>query len=155
MKALSPLVAVRQHCLECCGGSAHEVARCPARACPLWTMRFGTRPDPADHVADPKPIHPLEHEATLASFASMGLPTLAAIKRRCLDCSGGSAQVRSCNRRQCDLWAFRLGSNPNRAGIPNRGHFGRKLPAHAPVAPIGEPVSGVTPANTDEPQNAT
>ena len=41
---LSPLKAVRQKCLECSGGSSHEVLTCILTDCPLWPFRFGRRP---------------------------------------------------------------------------------------------------------------
>lgn len=38
------LRAVRRYCLDCAGGR-HEVRACQARqACPLWSYRFGVRP---------------------------------------------------------------------------------------------------------------
>ncbi len=40
---LTPLKAVRSHCLGCCCGSAKEVALCPIPNCPLWPYRFGKR----------------------------------------------------------------------------------------------------------------
>ena len=39
---LTPLKAVRSHCLGCCNGAA-EVALCTVTSCPLWPYRFGTR----------------------------------------------------------------------------------------------------------------
>jgi hypothetical protein len=30
MTITSPLKAIRQNCIECCGGSKHEVSLCPA-----------------------------------------------------------------------------------------------------------------------------
>jgi hypothetical protein len=41
---MSPLQAIRAHCLDCCGGSAHEVGKCMARRCPSWPFRMGTSP---------------------------------------------------------------------------------------------------------------
>jgi hypothetical protein len=118
VSAMQPLKAIRRHCLWCCNGSANEVALCPARACPLWTMRFGKRPDPAEHAGDVTKLYPLEDPLSLGEFATEGMPTLAAMRRRCLDCSGGlPSEVRSCTHTTCDLWPFRLGRNPNRAGI--------------------------------------
>ena len=118
MSAIQPLKAIRQHCLWCCNGSANQVAHCPARSCPLWTMRFGKRPDPIEHAGDVTALCPLEVPLTVGEFATERMPTLAAIRRRCLDCSGGSpSEARNCKHTTCDLWPFRLGRNPNRAGI--------------------------------------
>jgi len=81
-------------------------------------MRFGKRPDPAAHAGDTTALYPFEAPLTLGEFANEGMHTLAAIRRRCLDCSGGSpSEVRSCKHTTCDLWPFRLGRNPNWAGI--------------------------------------
>jgi hypothetical protein len=34
--------AIKEHCLECAGGSAKEVTLCPAFDCPLWQYRTGS-----------------------------------------------------------------------------------------------------------------
>lgn len=58
MKNLTPLKAIRKHCLECCGGSRREVELCTANpkdiagsedpelytSCSLYQYRFGTNP---------------------------------------------------------------------------------------------------------------
>jgi hypothetical protein len=36
--------AIRAYCLDCCGGSAHEVKMCPATECELHPFRFGKNP---------------------------------------------------------------------------------------------------------------
>ena len=70
---------------------------------------------------------------TLAEFAAEGTRTLAAIRRRCVDCSGGSLiEPRNCKLTGCDLWQFRLGKNPNRQG---KGYFAQKVLIHGPVQP--------------------
>jgi hypothetical protein len=43
-KPMSPLQALRAHCLDCCAGSAQEVANCMALRCPSWPYRMGTNP---------------------------------------------------------------------------------------------------------------
>jgi hypothetical protein len=40
----SPLSALRDHCLDCCAGSAGEVRMCMALRCPSWPDRMGTNP---------------------------------------------------------------------------------------------------------------
>jgi len=40
----SPMKAIRAFCVECCGGSAHEVSLCPAKECQLYEFRFGKNP---------------------------------------------------------------------------------------------------------------
>jgi hypothetical protein len=71
------------------------------------------------------PLHPLEVPTPDS------ITTLAAIRRRCLDCSGNSpAEVKGCTHTGCDLWPFRLGHNPNRAGLGNFAHLAGKTPTH-------------------------
>lgn len=40
----TPLKAIRANCIDCCGGSRHEVKLCPATNCPLYPFRFGKNP---------------------------------------------------------------------------------------------------------------
>src|SRR6478752_4070264 len=40
----NPLKALRLRCLDCCCGSAPEVRKCTAVACPSWPFRMGTNP---------------------------------------------------------------------------------------------------------------
>lgn len=50
----------------------------------------------------------------------MHLSPVKAIKKYCLDCSGGSKkEVRECIILDCPLYPFRMGKNPNRKGIRN------------------------------------
>jgi len=52
---------------------------------------------------------------------------LKAIRFKCLDCCCGSAhEVKLCTAETCPLYLFRLGKNPNRAGIGGNGYFGAK-----------------------------
>lgn len=34
--------AIRDKCIDCCGGFVREVKRCTAYTCPLWRFRMGT-----------------------------------------------------------------------------------------------------------------
>lgn len=34
--------AVRNKCIDCCGGVLSEVRKCPTTKCPLWPFRMGT-----------------------------------------------------------------------------------------------------------------
>jgi hypothetical protein len=114
--SLPPLEAIRKHCLWCCNGSAHEVNLCAAKACPLWMYRYGKKPtaDMLEEAGDAL-MYPVEDGTTVADFFEKGGTRLKAIKRRCLDCSGGSkADVRDCQHVACDLHPFRFGRNPNR-----------------------------------------
>src|SRR6476646_5946287 len=40
----NPLKALRARCLDCCCGSAPEVRKCTAVACPSWPFRMGVNP---------------------------------------------------------------------------------------------------------------
>ena len=51
-KGLSPIRAIRKHCLDCCNGSANVVKFCTcdglnSTRCYLWPYRFGMRPETA------------------------------------------------------------------------------------------------------------
>ena len=118
----SPLRAVRAHCLWCCNDSASEIAQCPAHRCPLWLVRSGHRPRSGDIKQNPDTaLHPREHPITVGDLHGGGGAILKAIRRRCLDCSGGSqAEVRTCECETCPLHPFRMGKNPNIRLSPER-----------------------------------
>lgn len=40
----SPIKAIREFCLECCGGSSAAVKNCTAPNCNLYAFRFGKNP---------------------------------------------------------------------------------------------------------------
>jgi hypothetical protein len=118
----SPLLALHRHCLSCCNGSALQVRLCAAKSCALWVYRYGKKPT-ADILAEAgdHKIYPLEDIMTVTEFHKNGGSVLKAIKRRCLDCSGGSkSEVRDCQHVTCDLHPFRPGRNPNRAMSPEQ-----------------------------------
>ena len=61
---------------------------------------------------------------------ALAMPVLAAIRAKCLDCSGGNrAEVADCLVRSCPLWPFRSGANPGGPAVCAR----RSRPAEAPV----------------------
>ena len=41
---MNPLRAIRQKCIECCGGSFKEVRLCTSVTCPLYPLRLGKNP---------------------------------------------------------------------------------------------------------------
>lgn len=43
-KRLTPIKAIRKHCLDCMGGSWVQVKRCDNAMCPLLEFRFGKNP---------------------------------------------------------------------------------------------------------------
>ena len=52
------------------------------------------------------------------------LTPLQAVRRKCLDCSGGSSKdVRTCKFTDCTLYPYRMGKDPYRAGFTNKGSF--------------------------------
>jgi len=60
-------------------------------------------------------------DITLEALCTLGHqpePLLRAIRRKCLDCSGGShAEVADCKVHQCTLFPFRYGKNPWRPPV--------------------------------------
>ena len=55
-------------------------------------------------------------KATLLGMGFAPLPIIRAIRAKCLDCSGGShSEVAACLVTTCQLYPFRLGTNPWRA----------------------------------------
>lgn len=44
MEVLTPIKAIRVHCIECSGGQNKEVKECPITKCPLYPYRMGKRP---------------------------------------------------------------------------------------------------------------
>lgn len=55
------------------------------------------------------------------------LTPIKAIRKNCLDCSGGSiSEVRECVILDCTLYPFRLGKNPNRKGINQKTNLNLK-----------------------------
>lgn len=40
----NPVKAIREKCLDCCGGSTSEVKECTAERCPIYPFRLGKNP---------------------------------------------------------------------------------------------------------------
>lgn len=40
----NPVKAIREHCVDCCGGSSNEVKLCTVEKCALFPFRFGKNP---------------------------------------------------------------------------------------------------------------
>ena len=47
------LAAIRERCIDCCGGHTQEVLRCTAVACVAWPFRMGTDPWRTKRVLSP------------------------------------------------------------------------------------------------------
>ena len=69
----------------------------------------------------------LKKPKKLAQVTSVISP-IKSIRIKCLECSGGqSKEVKDCVISDCSLYPFRMGKNPNRAGIGNiKGCFRKK-----------------------------
>jgi hypothetical protein len=62
---MSPLKAIRLHCIDCSGGSISEVTKCMHLSCAKWLFRMGTNPWRA-----PRSEAQLEHSRTLGLKAA-------------------------------------------------------------------------------------
>ena len=90
----TPSQATKRFCCECCGGIKSEVKNCGGDKpilgkdypnCPLYKYRFGR-----------------------------GRISVRTIRKHCLLCMGESKSgVRECPSKDCPLYPFRLGTNPN------------------------------------------
>lgn len=115
----TPLKAIRLHCLWC-SRTSHEVGLCVSRQCPLWLYRFGRRPTP-NEVAAVTDVETHPREASLTQAGLHEYTPLRAIRRRCLDCSGGPAEVRECTftpehkANPCSLHPHRMRTGGKRA----------------------------------------
>jgi hypothetical protein len=83
----------------------------------------------------------------LRSAGHLPAPILQVIRHKCIDCSGGSiSEARRCTAIGCDLWPYRMGTNPFRRGMTNAGAFGakkdRQLPGNSTPDGILEPGEG-------------
>lgn len=56
------------------------------------------------------------------------MPTpVKSIRKKCIDCSGGSLkEVRDCDIDDCPLYPFRMGKNPNRRSCKNNPNLVKK-----------------------------
>lgn len=49
--------AVREKCIDCCGGVRAEVRKCPATNCPLWPFRMGAEiRDAGEDLTEEEPV---------------------------------------------------------------------------------------------------
>ena len=51
----------------------------------------------------------------LVEIGHSQMPLLKVIRAKCLDCSHTASEVRRCIAVDCDLWPYRMGTNPFRA----------------------------------------
>ena len=58
----TPLTAVRSRCLDCCCGSAKEVALCTCTSCALWPWRYASRARARRIIAEELTLEQVEDE---------------------------------------------------------------------------------------------
>ena len=68
MRQLTPLKAIRLHCLDCCCGQSKEVRLCPATDCSLHGFRLGKNPN-----IKPRDYTPEERESMRARLSKKPL----------------------------------------------------------------------------------
>ena len=49
MTKLTPIKAIRKHCIFCCGDQIKEVKHCQVKDCALYSYRMGHRPPKAQN----------------------------------------------------------------------------------------------------------
>jgi len=87
MPNLTPLKAIRKHCLFCMNNQFNEVKICTDRECPLWLLRFGK--------------------------GAQGVSVLKAIRVKCYACGEGTpSDIKNCEISDCFLYRYRFGKNP-------------------------------------------
>ncbi len=100
---LTPLKAIREHCLCCCGDSSLEVRLCPSVKCPLYPARLGR--------------------------GTTGLRLLKLIRTRCKDCTETLEEIKNCQFKKqsgdmsCSLYPYRMGKNPKLKGKGRKNAF--------------------------------
>lgn len=134
--------AIRRFCLECQGGAAREVRRCPDLDCALriWRMAGARGTEQPGQVEGcigagcPASVAPGAVAAAAAAAVENGaaareavvppecvppgnegevVPPLRAIRRFCLHCCGFRDAIRGCDARDaCALWSYRFGVRP-------------------------------------------
>lgn len=94
---------------------------------------------------------PVEDARTPEALRALGHrpePMLKAIRRKCLDCSGGShTEVADCLLRQCPLFPFRLGKNPWRRPVSEA----QREASRRNVAMLAKPVKVTETTKTNGP----
>jgi hypothetical protein len=78
-------------------------------------MTVGIELGPEGHAIgrDPRKMAPDD----LRALGHAPMSPTAAIRAHCLDCCGGSDEVRKCAATRCPSWPFRTGVNPWRAPL--------------------------------------
>lgn len=123
------------------------------------------RPGPGDtRTAQRLIIYPTWRRSGLCEAMASGRKGLGPVRRirsHCRKCQGGRNAVRHCADTKCDLWPYRLGRNPARAGIggkPSVRHLRTKLELESAFSIKGKGVrdekhADVADARDDAPQS--
>ena len=72
-KLKTPIKAIREHCIDCSGGSFKEVKECVIHKCPLYPYRMGRRPDEAT-IDTMKEFYSQNPEPAKGFSARKGIP---------------------------------------------------------------------------------
>jgi len=126
MKNLTPIKAIRSRCKDC-SETPEEIKNCPCfenngsiEKCPLWPYRMGHRPTEEEKEKFGKYLTPIK-----------------SIRKYCLWCCGGSRKlVRECPVKDCPLWKYRFGKNPNLKG--KRVNNLKKIPCFSQKTQVDE-----------------
>lgn len=109
-RLMSPLEAIRTHCVECVGGNPLDVKDCGGDTC----QNGGCD---KDGVCWFFPYR-----------LGKGRPSVKLIRRMCLWCMGDSVDfVRDCWTPDCPLHPYRMGTNPNFSEETRKKRRGRAL----------------------------
>ena len=74
---------------------------------------------------------------------------LKAIRKKCLECCCGQyKEVRLCPSKDCSLYPFRFGNNPNRLGTGPKISVSEKVASHDSISMISFTKSGLSPASS-------
>lgn len=99
---MTPLGSIRKFCIDCMGGGPFEVKDCGGDKCKDGCDEHGV-------------CHFFKYRM------GKGRPSVKTIRKVCLWCQGDRADfVKECASNDCALHPYRLGRNPNRAGIGNK-----------------------------------
>ena len=121
MKTTTPVNSIRKYCIWCCIGSAKEIRHCTVYECPLYAYRMGKKLDlPVLLKLNPEG----EKEENKRQILSiLHLTPVKAIRKKCKYCAVFELEpIRKCEHTDCDLFAYRMGTNPSRKGIGNKSN---------------------------------
>ncbi len=103
MKIKSPVISIREKCLNCSALSVNEVKNCLLNNCALHPYRLGKNPN-----------------FNCSSSKKKYKSSVKSIRDKCIECCNGSKrEVKLCPLEDCALHPFRFGKNPNCKGRGN------------------------------------